>query len=152
MHGETVPSGPRRPRSPKGRARETARRLARSTPTRVALIHDNAFQLLAATILSPGQRRAGQKVTPALFAPTRRRTRWRERDREVEALIQTLGLFRNKAKSTGGDGRRPVDRYGEVPSAMEDPDHPPGRRAQDANVVRSVAWASGATVDTHVPG
>ncbi|MBV9663939.1 MAG: endonuclease III, partial [Actinobacteria bacterium] len=42
-----------KPRTPAGRARETARRLAEEYPDAVcALYHDNPFQLLVATILS----------------------------------------------------------------------------------------------------
>ena len=44
-----------RPRTPKGRARETVARLAEEYPgderDLCALVHDNPFQLLAATIL-----------------------------------------------------------------------------------------------------
>jgi endonuclease-3 len=61
------------PRTPKGRARETVAILAQEYPGTArelcALIHDNPFQLLAATILSAQTTdEAVNSVTPALFA------------------------------------------------------------------------------------
>ncbi|HVM03027.1 MAG TPA: hypothetical protein VM263_10195, partial [Acidimicrobiales bacterium] len=62
-----------RPRTPKGRARETAARLAEEYPGTAAqlcaLRHQGAYQLLAATILSAQTTdEAVNSVTPALFA------------------------------------------------------------------------------------
>ena len=62
-----------RPRSPKGRARLTADRLALEYPGTAkelcALHHDNPFQLLTATILSAQTTdERVNMVTPALFA------------------------------------------------------------------------------------
>ena len=77
----------RRPRTPKGRAREVARRLAEQYPDAVCeLDHRNAFELLAATILSAQTTDVRvNMVTPTLFArypdadawppPTRARSR-----------------------------------------------------------------------------
>src|SRR5262245_52786790 len=59
-----------RPRSPKGRTREVARRLAEAYPDAVCeLDHANAFELLTATILSAQTTDVRvNMVTPTLFA------------------------------------------------------------------------------------
>src|SRR6188472_2278180 len=59
-----------RPRTPKGRAREVARRLAETYPDAVCeLDHRSPFELLAATILSAQTTDVRvNMVTPALFA------------------------------------------------------------------------------------
>jgi endonuclease III len=144
-----------RPRSPKGRARETARRLAEEYPDAAcALIHDNPFQLLAATILSAqANDEQVNKVTPALFATFPTPTALAgAAPGDVEALIKSLGLFRMKAKNLVGMAAALVDRHGgEVPSAMDDLTALPGVGRKTANVVRSVALGEpGLPVDTHV--
>ncbi|MBA3399168.1 MAG: endonuclease III, partial [Acidimicrobiia bacterium] len=88
-----------RPRSPKGRARETNRRLADEYPDAICeLDHRNPFELLAATILSAQTTdQRVNMVTPALFA--------RYPDAEslavadpaaVQAIIHTTGFYQNK--------------------------------------------------------
>ncbi|MGH9123995.1 MAG: endonuclease III, partial [Acidimicrobiales bacterium] len=62
-----------RPRTPQGRARETARRLAEEYPGTAKelceLRHDNPFQLLIATILSAQSTDVRVNlVAPAVFA------------------------------------------------------------------------------------
>jgi endonuclease-3 len=144
-----------KPRSPKGRAKETARRLAEEYPdAECALIHDNPFQLLAATILSAQSNdEQVNKVTPNLFArfPTPQAMAGAT-EGEVEELIKTLGLFRSKARSLVGMAAALVERHGgEVPPAMEDLTALPGVGRKTANVVRSVALGlPGLPVDTHV--
>jgi endonuclease-3 len=144
-----------RPRSPKGRAKETARRLAEEYPDAVcALVHKNAFELLAATILSAQSNdEQVNKVTPALFVrfPTPADMAGASTG-DVEELIKTLGLFRSKARSLVGMAAALVDRHGgEVPSSMEDLTALPGVGRKTANVVRSVALhLPGLPVDTHV--
>ncbi len=144
-----------RPRSPKGRAKETARRLAEEyQDAACALVHQNAFELLAATILSAqANDEQVNKVTPALFAryPTPADLAGASTG-EVEALIKTLGLFRSKARSLAGMAAALVDRHaGEVPSSMEELTALPGVGRKTANVVRSVALGEpGLPVDTHV--
>ncbi|HZN15093.1 MAG TPA: endonuclease III [Acidimicrobiales bacterium] len=144
-----------RPRSPKGRATETARRLAEEYPdAECALIHANPFELLVATILSAqANDEQVNKVTPALFArfPTPVDLAGATTG-EVEDLIKTLGLFRSKARNLVGMAAALVDRHaGEVPSAMDDLTKLPGVGRKTANVVRSVAMGEpGLPVDTHV--
>ena len=147
-----------RPRSPKGRARETALRLAGEYPGTPAelceLHHANAFELLVATILSAQSTDANvNKVTPALFAhyPTPAALA-AANPAELEVEIHATGFFRSKAKSLLGMATALVERYGgEVPHAIEDLVTLPGVGRKTANVVRSVALGEpGLPVDTHV--
>ncbi len=144
-----------RPRTPRGRARETDARLRVEYPDAVcALNHRNPYELLVATILSAQctDERVNM-VTPALFAayPTARDLAQADPAR-VEELIKSTGFYRNKTKSLLGMAAALVDRYqGEVPSAMKDLVTVPGVGRKTANVVRSVAMGlPGLPVDTHV--
>jgi endonuclease III len=147
-----------RPRTPRGRAREAAARLASEYPGTArdlcALDHDGPFQLLVATILSAQctDERVNQ-VTPALFRafPTPADLAAADPAR-VEELIRPTGFFRNKTRSLLGMAAALVERYGgEVPTAMEDLVTLPGVGRKTANVVRSVAMGlPGLPVDTHV--
>jgi endonuclease III len=144
-----------KPRSPKGRARAAHVLLAEEYPEAVCeLDHRNAFELLAATILSAQATDVGvNKVTPALFAayPTPEALAGADQA-DVEAIIGSLGLFRSKAKNLIGMAQRLVaDFDGEVPTAMADLVSLPGVGRKTANVVRSVALGlPGLPVDTHV--
>lgn len=144
-----------RPRTPKGRAREVARRLAEAYPEAVCeLDHGNAYELLTATILSAQSTDANvNKVTPALFAryPTVDDLAHAEPE-ELERLIHSTGFFRAKARSLLGMAQRLVDAYGgEVPGPIEELTTLPGVGRKTANVVRSVALdLPGFPVDTHV--
>jgi endonuclease III len=144
-----------RPRTPKGRAREAARRLTVAYPDALCeLDHGNAFELLVATILSAQSTDANvNKVTPALFAryPTAQDLAAADPE-EVEGLIRSTGFFRAKTRSLLGMADRLTSEYGgEVPGAMEDLVTLPGVGRKTANVVRSVALGlPGFPVDTHV--
>jgi endonuclease-3 len=147
-----------KPRTPKGRARETAARLAveyPGTPKELcALNHDNPFQLLIATILSAqATDERVNLVTPALFAryPTPPDLAGADPS-ELERLIQSTGFFRSKARSLIGMASALVERYGgEVPVALEDLVTLPGVGRKTANVIRSVDFDQpGLPVDTHV--
>ena len=144
-----------KPRSPKGRARETMVRLASEYPDAVCeLDHAGPFQLLCATILSAQSTDKGVNVvTPALFAryPTPADLAAADPE-ELELLIHATGFFRQKAKSLMGMAQALVDRYGgQVPGAMEDLVTLPGVGRKTANVIRSVAMGlPGLPVDTHV--
>ncbi len=144
-----------KPRTPKGRARLTNERLKIEFPdARCALDHTNAYELLAATILSAQCTDARVNlVTPALFArfPTPEDLATADPG-EVEELVRSTGFYKNKTKSLLGMATALVDRYGgEVPSAMADLVTIPGVGRKTANVVRSVAMGlPGLPVDTHV--
>ncbi len=147
-----------RPRSPRGRARETATRLADEYPgdarELTALHHENAFQLVVATILSAQTTdERVNEVTPALFRAYPGPEELAGADlEELEALVRPTGFFRNKARSLKGMAAAMVERFGgEVPSSVEDLTSLPGVGRKTANVIRSVGLGlPGLPVDTHV--
>lgn len=147
-----------KPRSPKGRAKIVAERLAEEFPGSAKdlceLDHENPFQLLAATILSAQTTdKRVNEVTPVLFARYPTAADLAGADLlELEEIVHSTGFYRNKAKSLVGMARALVERFnGEVPSAMEDLVTVPGTGRKTANVVRSVAMGEpGLPVDTHV--
>jgi endonuclease-3 len=147
-----------RPRTPRGRARETATRLAEEYPGDArqlcALTHENAFQLLVATILSAQTTdERVNEVTPALFRAYPGPEELAGADlEELEALIRPTGFFRNKARSLKAMAAVLVERFGGVvPSSVEDLTTLPGVGRKTANVIRSVALGlPGLPVDTHV--
>ena len=148
----------RRPRTAAGRARRTHERLGREYPGTArelcALTHRNAYELLAATILSAQctDERVNM-VTPHLFAkyPTPQDLAVADPS-DVEEIIRSTGFFNNKRKSLIGMANAVVDRFGgEIPSAMSDLVTLPGVGRKTANVLRSVALdLPGLPVDTHV--
>ena len=153
----TAPDGTRlrRPRTPKGRAREVARRLAMEYPdARCELDFENPFQLLAATILSAQTTDVRvNMVTPVLFA------RYPDAEAlagaalpELEEIVRSTGFYANKSKSLVGMAQALVERFdGEVPTRLEDLVTLPGVGRKTGNVVRSVAFdLPGLPVDTHV--
>jgi endonuclease-3 len=147
-----------RPRTPKGRARAVVAILAEEYPGDAkelcALLHDNPFQLLAATILSAQTTdEMVNSVTPALFARYPTPADLAAADPEdVERIVHPTGFFRAKTRSLIGMAAALETRFGgEVPSAMADLVTIPGVGRKTANVVRSVAFGlPGLPVDTHV--
>lgn len=144
-----------RPRTPKGRARLANERLALEYPTDLCeLAHTNAYELLAATILSAQSTDARVNlVTPTLFAryPTPFELAEAE-PTELEEIIHSTGFYRNKARSLIGMSTALVERFdGEVPSRMQDLVSIPGVGRKTANLIRAVAMdLPGLVVDTHV--
>jgi endonuclease III len=144
-----------RPRTPKGRTREVALRLAETYPDAICeLDHGSPFELLAATILSAQTTDANvNKVTPRLFARYPTAADLAAADPSaVEQIIKSTGFYQNKTKSLIGMANALVDRFdGEVPTALEDLVTIPGVGRKTGNVVRSVAFRlPGLPVDTHV--
>ena len=144
-----------RPRGAKARAEEVRTRLIREYPgAECALIHENAFQLLAATILSAQTTDENvNKVTPALFAAYPTAADLAHADpTTVEQLVFQTGFYRSKAKNLLGMARMLDDDFdGEVPTELDDLVRLPGVGRKTANVVRSVAFdLPGLPVDTHV--
>ena len=147
-----------RPRTPAGRAREADRRLGDLFPGTAselcALDHADAFQLLAATILSAQcTDERVNRTTPALFArfPDAASMAAAPVD-EIEALIRPTGFFRAKTRSLIGMASAVEERFdGAVPTRMADLVTLPGVGRKTANVLRSVAFGlPGLPVDTHV--
>jgi endonuclease-3 len=131
-------------------------RLRRLYPdAKCALDHQDAYQLLCATILSAQCTDARVNlVTPALFAryPTPEALA-RAPQPEVEAIIRPTGFFRNKAKSLIGMAQALVAEHrGQVPRTMEELRLLPGVGRKTANVILGNAYGinEGITVDTHV--
>ena len=120
-----------------------------------ALRHENAFQLLVATILSAQCTDVRvNMVTPELFRrfPTPAAMA-KATLPQLEALIRTTGFYRNKAKSIQGAAREIIaDFGGQVPQTLAELITIPGAARKTANVVLGVAYgkAEGVVVDTHV--
>ncbi len=144
-----------KPRSAAGRAKVVAERLAVEFPeARCELDHRNAFELLAATILSAQCTDARvNMVTPALFKayPTPGDLAVADISR-VEELVRSTGFYASKAKNLIGMARALIERFdGEVPRDLDDLVTLPGVGRKTGNVVRSVAFdLPGLPVDTHV--
>lgn len=120
-----------------------------------ALRHDDAFQLLIATILSAQctDERVNM-VTPELFArhPTAADLAVVPLE-TLEKLIQSTGFFRNKARNIQACCRLLVEKHGgQVPRTLEQLVELPGIGRKTANVVLGTAYGvvSGVVVDTHV--
>jgi len=138
------------------RADRILERLERAYPeAHCALDHRTPLELLVATILSAQCTDARVNlVTPALFRRCRTPADYAAIPAaELEALIQSTGFFRNKAKSIRGLGAALVERHGgEVPTTMAALVKLPGVGRKTANVVLGNAFDSneGVVVDTHV--
>src|SRR5262245_31981400 len=144
-----------KPRTSAGRARRLLPALARLYPdARCALEHQNAYQLLVATILSAQcTDRRVNLVTPALFAryPDAASLAAADTD-ELETLIQSTGFFRAKARHLKACCQKIVKMHGgEIPGDRDALVKLPGVGRKTANVVLSDAFGvPGITVDTHV--
>lgn len=120
-----------------------------------ALKHENAWQLLVATILSAQcTDERVNKVTPGLFAKYPTINDFAAVRPEVLAEdIRSTGFFRNKAKSVVGAATAITGEFsGSVPKTIEELLTLPGVARKTANVVLGTAYgiAEGVVVDTHV--
>jgi endonuclease-3 len=143
------------PARAKERAKVIGKRLRATLPDpRCELDHEDAWQLLIATILSAQSTDARvNQVTPALFAryPTPAALGSASLP-EVEELVRSTGFYRNKAKAIVGASRCIAqDHGGVVPRTLEALVELPGVARKTANVVLGTAYAiaSGVIVDTH---
>ncbi len=119
------------------------------------LDHDGPFQLLCATVLSAQTTDvAVNKATPRLFTRFPDAPALSHADpREVEALVGTLGFFRQKTRSLIGIAQALVEHHGgAVPRTLAELVRLPGVGRKTANVVLGVAFHApeGVVVDTHV--
>lgn len=163
LKGKVAPRGERQsvatPNHPDRREQERISRilhkLKRSIPSaRVELAHQNAFQLVVATILSAQctDRRVNE-VTPALFRryPTPAALA-QANMAELETLIRPTGFFKSKARSLVACAKVITEQFGgEVPGSMEELVKLPGVGRKTANVILGNWFGKPAVVvDTHV--
>jgi endonuclease-3 len=119
------------------------------------LNHENAYQLLVATILSAqATDKKINEVTPALFSRYPDAAALADADPdELEEMIRSTGFFRMKARHLLGMARAVVaDHGGQIPQTMEAMVALPGVARKTANLVLGVAFGepTGIVVDTHV--
>ena len=147
---------PRTAAERKARAAEYYKRLAATYPdAHCALDHEDAYQLLVATILSAQcTDKRVNIVTPELFKHYPTATKLADADREeLETEIKSTGFFRSKTKSLLGMAQALVARHGgTVPDSMEELTQLPGVGRKTANVILGNAFHTnvGIVVDTHV--
>ena len=137
------------------RVNDILRILRKTYPNvKCALHHENAWQLVVATILSAQCTDVRvNMVTPVLFRrfPTPQALAKAD-PAEVEDIIRTTGFFRNKTKSILGAAKKVTEMGGEVPQTMDELLALPGVARKTANVVLG-SWFhknEGVVVDTHV--
>lgn len=131
------------------------KRLATSYPGATTELHFRSpFELLVATMLSAQSTDARvNQVTPTLFArygdPAALATAPLG---DVEALVQSTGFFRTKARAIVAMSKQLVERHGgEVPASMDALVDLPGVGRKTANVVLGHALGvPGLPVDRHV--
>ncbi|MEW5734222.1 MAG: endonuclease III [Thermodesulfobacteriota bacterium] len=118
------------------------------------LVHENAFELLIATILSAQcTDRQVNMVTPGLFARFSTPEELVAADLgELEGLIRSTGFFHAKARSIKRCCEKLLSDFnGTVPRTMDELLSLPGVGRKTANVVLNAAFGvPGVVVDTHV--
>ncbi len=124
------------------------------TESKTYLEHENAWQLLVATILSAQCTDARVNlVTKDLFRKYDSLEKLAAaRQEELEQDIFTTGFYHNKAKNIIACAKALLERHGgEVPSDMESLTALPGVGRKTANVVRgNIFGIPSVVVDTHV--
>lgn len=143
------------PRTPKGRVKAIALRLAQEYPEALCeLDHRTAFELLVATVLSAQTTDARvNMVTPTLFATYPNAVALAGAvPGDLEDIIRSTGFYQSKARNLIALAQGLLDRFGgEVPTSLDDLVTLAGVGRKTGNVVRSVAFGlPGLPVDTHV--
>ena len=123
--------------------------------TECSLIHEDAWQLLVATVLSAQCTDARvNKVTPGLFRQFPTLEHFADAPiEEIEEAIHSTGFYRNKSKSLQGAAIKILGEHdGQVPSTMAHLIKVPGVGRKTANVILGEIWGTpeGMVVDTHV--
>lgn len=140
----------------KNRTTEIIKRLKNEYPdAHCALNHNNAFELLVATILSAQcTDERVNIVTADLFRKYRKPHDYLDVSQEELAHdIKSINFFNNKAKSIRAASEKIVENFaGEIPQTMNELLTLNGVARKTANVVLGNAFgkASGVVVDTHV--
>ena len=118
------------------------------------LFHQNAFQLLVATILSAQcTDKQVNQVTPVLFKQFKTPADFVAVSlKTIEKLIRPTGFFHNKAKNIKNCAIAILEQHaGQVPRTLEELVKLPGVGRKTANVVLGAAYGiPGVVVDTHV--
>jgi endonuclease III len=119
------------------------------------LDHENAYQLVVATILSAQSTdKMINTITPALFAKYRDAQALAGAEpAELEKMIHSSGFYRMKAKNLVHMARAVVEQHGgKIPETMDELVELPGIARKTANVVLGSALGKneGVVVDTHV--
>lgn len=119
-----------------------------------ALDFGTRFQLLSAVMLSAQTTDVSvNKVTPVLFAKYPTAEAMAEADPlDVQEIIKTIGLYKNKSKNIVALSKMLVAEYGgEVPGSFDDLVRLPGVGRKTANVVLAEGFGEARiAVDTHV--
>ncbi len=127
---------------------------AYTTEYRCYLNHENAWQLLFATILSAQCTDARVNIVTAdLFRKYTSVEAFAAADlKELEEDIRSTGFYHNKAKNIIGCAKMLLEKHGgEVPDAIEDLVQLPGVGRKTANVIRgNIYHQPSIVVDTHV--
>jgi endonuclease-3 len=127
---------------------------ARYPDVKTQLSHNNAFQLLMATILSAQcTDRQVNAVTPKLFAQLQTPEDFAKAPiKQIETLIHSTGFYHNKAKNLKNCAKTLIELYnGVVPNTLEELVKLPGVGRKTANVVLGAVFKiPGMVVDTHV--
>lgn len=140
--------------------REQARRVSErlieeyTTEYRCYLNHENAWQLLFATILSAQCTDARVNIVTAdLFVKYRSVEAFAKADlKELEEDIRPTGFYHNKAKNIIECAKMLLEKHGgEVPETIEELVELPGVGRKTANVIRgNIYHQPSIVVDTHV--
>lgn len=127
---------------------------AYTTEYRCYLNHENAWQLLFATMLSAQCTDARVNiVTKDLYRKYTSIEAFASADlKELEEDIRSTGFYHNKAKNIIGCARMLLERHGgEVPDSIEELVQLPGVGRKTANVIRgNIFHQPSIVVDTHV--
>ena len=139
----------------KQRAEKICKILQKIYPeVKTQLFHQNAFQLLVATILSAQcTDKQVNQVTPVLFKSLNAPADFAAAPlKSIEKLIRPTGFFHNKAKNIQNCARAILKNHGgEVPRTLAELVKLPGVGRKTANVVLGAAFGiPGVVVDTHV--
>lgn len=138
------------------RARTVAKALASAYPrSTCALAHETPFQLLVATVLSAQTTDlAVNRVTRDLFRHyPDARSMAKTREEDIGRLVNSIGLWRAKARNVHALSRILVAEHGgEVPRSLEELMDLPGvgRKTATAVLGQAFGMAAGVTVDTHM--
>jgi endonuclease-3 len=134
---------------------EMFRRFAEANPTpKTELVYHNPFELLVAVVLSAqttdrAVNLATARFFPAYGTPEKLLDLGEERFRE---MIQTIGLFRSKAKNVMALCKQLIEQHGsQVPADRQALEALPGVGRKTANVVLNTAFGQATmAVDTHI--